>query len=308
MIGIPKEKTYTREELIREVSSFKKLSAKHSKRSDPAGRELFLNTGEGKIRVLAYNLENAEKLPLFVNIHGGGFIIGGPEMDDPYMMNVALKGNVKILSVDYSLAPEAMFPKGLNECYAVIEYARNHPDEFGIDPEKIALGGHSAGGNFTAAICLKNAEKKELPIKCAILDYPPLDIYTDPYLKPKGKGMAAALFLPPKRCRIFNECYCNNKEERKNPLISPVFAAGEHLKAFPPTLIITAGKDSLCAEAELFRDKLREAGVNVTHKRFESSPHGFTLSDRPDAREGWQMMIDHLKRWLHDDPAVPRSE
>ena len=298
MPKIPEEKSYTREELIKKVSRIKRLSEKHSVKRNITGKELFLGTDEGKVRVLTYNMENPEILPLFVNIHGGGFIMGGPEMDDPYMMNVALNANVKILSIDYSLAPEAMFPKGLNECYAVMKYAQNNPGDFGIDAKRIAVGGHSAGGNFSAAICLKNAQTKELNIKCAILDYPPLDIYTDPYLKPKGKGLVAMLFLNPKRCRIFDECYCNNKEERKNPLISPVYAAAGELKSFPPTLIITAGKDSLCAEAEHFRDKLKEAGVEVTHKRFESSPHGFTLSQRPDAREGWQMMIDHLKRWL----------
>ena len=298
MFKIPKEKTYTQEELIKKFSALRKKYEKRPKKRDPFCKELFLNTEEGKVRVLAYNLGNQQKLPLFVNIHGGGFVLGDPEMDDPYMMNVALNSNVKILSIDYSLAPEAMFPKGLNECYAVIKYAQNHAQEFGIDPQNIAVGGHSAGGNFSAAVCLKNSQTKELNIKCAILDYPPLDIYTDPYLKPKGKGIVAMFFLNPKRCRVFNECYCNDKEERKNPLISPVFASQDQLKTFPPTLILTAGKDSLCKEAELFRDKLKEAGVDVTHKRFEASPHGFTLSDKPDAKEGWQMMIEHLKLHL----------
>lgn len=300
MFGIPEEKIYTREELIKIVSRLKKMEKKVSKRKSApaAGRELFLNTGEGRVRVLAYNLENRERLPLFVNIHGGGFIMGSPEMDDPYMMNVALGANVKILSVDYSLAPEAMFPKGLDECYAVIKYAQNNSEEFGIDSQNIAVGGHSAGGNFSAAICLKNAQTGELNLKCAILDYPPLDIYTDPYLKPRGRGIVARLFLNPKQARIFNECYRNRKEERKNPLISPVYAARDQLKTFPPTLIITAGKDSLCAEALLFRDKLAEAGVDLSHRHFESSEHGFTLSKRPDAREAWQLMIGHLKRCL----------
>ena len=298
MFKIPIEKTYAQEELIKKFGSLRKSYEKRSKKHIPQGKELFLSTDEGKVRVLAYNIGNPQKLPLFINIHGGGFILGNPEMDDPYMMNVALNANVKILSIDYSLAPEAMFPKGLNECYAVIKYAQNNAAKFGIDPQNIAVGGHSAGGNFSAAVCLKNSETGELNIKCVILDYPPLDIYTDPYLKPKGKGIVAAVFLNPKRARIFNECYCNVKEERKNPLISPVYASQEQLQSFPPALILTAGKDSLCAEAELFRDKLKEAGVNVTHKRFEASPHGFTLSDRPDAHEGWQMMIEHLKCYL----------
>jgi len=292
MFGKPKEKIYTTEEKFKKAKKIRKMMAMFSKKNrKSAGKELFLNTDEGKIRVLTYNLENESKLPLFVNIHGGGFILGGPEMDDPYMMNVAINANVKIINIDYGLAPEAPFPKGLNECYAVVKYAQNNPQEFGIDPQKIVVGGHSAGGNFSAAIGLKNAQSRELNIKGLILDYPPLDIYTDPFAKPQGKGMFA------KMGRLFNACYCS-KEESKNPLISPVYASNEQLKGFPSTLVITAGRDLLCAEAELFRDKLKEAGINVTHKRFESSPHGFTLSHRPDAKEAWQMMIDFLKQQL----------
>ena len=297
---IPEEKNYSVDELIKKTSKISKMSSMaFKKRRTTAGKELFLSTEEGKVRVLAYNLENEAKLPLFVNIHGGGFILGSPEMDDPYLMNVALKANVKILSVDYCLAPASPFPKGLNECYAVIKYAQENGQEFGIDTQKIAVGGHSAGGNFSAAVCLKNAESRELNIKCSILDYPPLDIYTDPYLKKNGKGIVALFIMTPKLARVFNACYCIDKEERKNPLISPIFSSKEQLKKFPPTLIITAGKDILCPEAEVFKDNLIEAGVDVTHKRFNKAEHGFTLSNKSDAQEGWQMMIDHLKRHLH---------
>jgi acetyl esterase len=301
MSGIPKEKIYTREELFKKTKMIKFLEKKNSKSKQRlnklSGKELFLCTDEGKIRVLAYNLENPQKLPLFVNIHGGGFILGSPEMDDPYMMNIVTNANVKILSIDYSLAPITMFPKALNECYAVVKYAQNHPEEFGIDPQSIAVGGHSAGGNLSAGVCLKNAKTKELKIKSLILDYPVLDIYTDPYLKPKGKGIIARTFLSPKMCRILRACYCK-EEDWKNPINSPIYATRDQLKTFPPTLIITAGQDSLCAEAERFKDLLVEADVEITHKCFKSSKHGFTLSKRPDAMEGWQMMIDHLKRWF----------
>ena len=298
MSHIPEEKVYTREQLQKKVRHLKwmtVLSSQAGSRQRKAdGKELFLDTAAGKIRVLTYNLENTEQLPLFVNIHGGGFILGSAEMDDPYLMNVATGASVKILSIDYSLSPESVFPQALNECYEVVRYARDHAQEFGIDPDNIALGGHSAGGNLSAAICLKEAERKMLDIKCLILDYPPLDIYTDPYLKPQPKGS----ILPPKLCRVFNACYCPDKEEGKNPLISPVFASIDQLKSFPPTLILTAGHDSLCDKGEEFRDKLIQAGVTVIHKRFQDSLHGFTLSDKPDAVEGWQMMIDFLKRNL----------
>ena len=295
MSRIPKEKVYSREQLQKKLNFYRGIMSFVIGFSPKmrVGKELFLDTVEGKVRILTYNMEKPEKLPLFVNIHGGGFVMGHAEMDDPYMMNVANKANVKIINIDYSLSPDEVFPKALDECIGVIKYAKEHAEEFGIDPDKIAIGGHSSGANFSTAICLKDAETKELGIKGLILDYPPLDIFTDPYLKPQPKGS-----LSNKMGRIFNVCYCDSKEERKNPLISPVFATIDQVQSFPPTLILTAGRDSLCKEAEDFRDKLLQAGITVTHKRFEDSVHGFTLSDKPDAVEGWQMMIDFLKQNL----------
>ena len=291
------KKAYTDEQLKRKVKRMRGLisvfaPSMTSKAKNRAGSEHFLETDEGRVRVLAYNIANPEKLPLFINIHGGGFVIGSPEMDDPFMLNIAEKANVKILNVDYSLSPEHQFPKALNECYAVVKYAKEHSEEFGIDPERIAVGGQSAGGNLTAAICLMEHEKNLLGIKCAILDYPPLDIYTDATEKPRPKGA-----LPVFVSNIFDPSYLNDKESRKNPLVSPVFADVEQLRTFPPTLVITASRDSLCAEAEKFRDNLIAAGVDVTHKRFEAK-HGFNLNPGPESDESWEMIIAHLKKWV----------
>jgi acetyl esterase len=113
-------------------------------------------------------------------------------------------------------------------------------------------------------------------------------------LKPQPKGA-----LPPGLCKLFNECYCGSNVDKKNPLLSPLYATPEQLRLFPPTLIMTAGHDSLCAEAEEFGNKLQQAGVAVAHKSFKDSFHGFTLSRKPDAVEGWRMMIDHLNQCLH---------
>lgn len=256
------------------------------------GKELFLNTDEGEVRVLAYNIDTPDKLPLFVNIHGGGFILGNAEMDDPFMMNIVLKASVKILSIDYSLAPEFPFPKAINECYAVIKYAKENWKEFGIDPDNIAVGGHSAGGNFSTAICLLDNDRKLLNIKSLILDYPPMDVYTDSSLKPKPKGS-----IPVFMSRIFDACYCKEKESRKNPLISPIYCDIKQLKSFPPTLVITAKRDSSCEEGEKFRDKLIEAGVDVTHKQFDAV-HGFNLKPGIHTDESLEMIIGHLKMTL----------
>ena len=115
---------YTQEELIKKTARLKALVARTPSggrlRKPANGKEMFLETSVGRVRILGYNLEEKERLPLFVNFHGGGFIIGAPEMDDPYMPRVAKEAGVKILNVDYSLAPEHPFPKGLDESYSVV--------------------------------------------------------------------------------------------------------------------------------------------------------------------------------------------
>ena len=290
-----KEKVWTEKQLIRKVNRIRFLMSvfeAFKKKKKISGTEVFLYTDEGKVRVLTYNMDNPQRLPLYINIHGGGFALGNAEMDDPFMPDIASKANVKIINIDYSLAPEFPFPKALNECFAVVKYAKEHPDEFGIDPDKIAVGGQSAGGNLSAGICLLDKDTKSLGIKCLILDYPPLDLYTDAGLKPLPKGS-----LPVFLCRLFDAGYCNNKEARKNPLISPVFATIDDVRSFPPTLVISASRDSLCGEDERFRDKLIEAGVAVTHKRFDDI-HGFNLNPGANSDESWGMITDHLKRHL----------
>jgi acetyl esterase len=289
------EKEWTDEELKSEIRRLKMSMSEGDPtalKKQHVGTEMFLDTEEGKVRVLAFNLNNPEILPLFVNIHGGGFVLGSAESDDPFMMNIADNANVKVINIDYSLAPDYPFPKALNECYAVIKYAKEYCNDFNIDPDNIAVGGHSAGGNLSAATCLLDNQRKLLGIKSLILDYAPMDIYTDASLKKQTKDA-----IPIPMCRLFDACYCNNKEARKNPLISPIYAALEDLRAFPPTLVITASRDSLCEEGEKFKDKLAEVGVDVTHKRFDAE-HGFNMNDSPLAKESWQLMIDHLKRTL----------
>lgn len=111
--------------------------------------------------------------------------------------------------------------------------------------------------------------------------------------------------LPSWLSRIFDSAYCT-KEQRFNPLVSPALATCDMVKNFPPTLIITAGQDSLASETERFKDTLVKAGVKVTFKRFEGAIHGFTVLTKKQAKrvkglyekslEAWQMMIDFVNK------------
>lgn len=288
--------SYTREQLLSIMKDKRKEIEEASGNSTLlpiGGKEEFLHTESGKVRVLTYNMEKTGKLPVFVNLHGGGFVLGNAESDDAFMPAIAEEANVRIVNVDYSLAPENPFPRALEEVYAVLKYLKRNADELGIDSSRIALGGHSAGGNFTASVCLMEAKKIEVGIRCAILDYPPLDIFTDASMKPQIHGA-----IPLEMCRLFDACYHNVREGRKNPLISPLFASDEQLKSFPPTLIITAENDSLCNEAEMFRKRLEKVGADVKYKCFQGCLHGFTHQNGPEAEQAWRMMISFLKHNL----------
>jgi len=257
------------------------------------GKELYLDTQQGRVRVLTYGFDNKETRPLYINLHGGGFVLGSPEMEDRYLPGLAEAAGVKIISIDYSLAPEAPFPVALNQSYAVASYAKEHAKELGIDPARIGMGGQSAGGNLSAAVCLMDAEQKELNLKCLVLVYPPLDLYTDPINKPVVKGA-----ISPKMARLFDAAYVGDRSRARDPLISPYYASPEQLRSFPPTLVITAELDSLAPEAEAFVEKLREAGVTVALRRFEGARHGFNVRGDPGTDESWQLVAAHLRKHL----------
>lgn len=266
--------------------------------SKAVGKDTWFDTSKGKVRTLTYGFEDQAVKPLLVNIHGSGFTLGSAAMDDPFMMQFVEKCGVKVINIDYTLAPDEMFPYALEQCYSVIRYAKDNATALGIDSERMMIMGHSAGGNFCAAIGLLEKERRALGLKGIILDYPPTDISTDAADKPRPKGA-----LPVWLSRIFDSAYCL-PEERTNPLVSPALATKEMVSHFPPTMIITAGQDSLAAETEVFKDTLIRAGVDVTFRRFEGAIHGFTIITESQSKkfpkvyaqslEAWQMMIDFV--------------
>lgn len=270
--------------------------------SKAIGTDVWFETAKGKVRALTYGFDNPAIAPLLVNIHGSGFTLGSAAMDDPFMMQFVEKCGIKVISVDYTLAPDEMFPYALEQCYAVIQYAKENAETLRIDPDRIMIMGHSAGGNFCAAIGLLERERNALGLKGMILDYPPTDIATDAADKPRPKGA-----LPVWLSRIFDSAYCL-PEERSNPLVSPALSTVEMVSHFPPTMIITAGQDSLAAETERFKDTLLRAGVEVSFRRFEGAIHGFTIITENQARrfpkvyaqslEAWQMMVDFVNQHI----------
>lgn len=247
----------------------------------------------GTTHCYVYWPETAQEgpLPLFINIHGGGFVKGHREQDVVFATNICRNAECVVVDIDYVTAPEQKYPYALHQCYDVVKYCYENPEVLGIDKERIVVGGHSAGGNLTAALSLLNVQEPAFQIKLAFLDYAPTDMNTPPELKRNAYSIPR---LQPDRCRFYNELYVDN-DRRYEPTASPLYAPQEMLEKMPPVLAFTCGKDPLCDEGEAFVEKLIHAGIEVHAKRFVNSSHGFLVRRKEEYAEGEKILFAALK-------------
>jgi acetyl esterase len=256
-------------------------------------RESFVPTSAGSTRVLTYlpRTCDAERLPVYINLHGGGFVLGFPEVDDPYCRRIADEVRCIVVNVDYVLAPEHPFPSAVMECYDVARFLASTPAVMPIDPTKIAVGGHSAGGNLAAAVCLLARERGQPRIALQIMDYAVLDLATAPGAKPKGTTPLDDLA---ELGELYNAWYLCSVEDARNPLASPLLAPD--LAGLPAALIITAENDILRAEGESYANRLRAAGVPLVSRVFTGCGHGFThIGPKEAADDAWRLICARLR-------------
>jgi acetyl esterase len=251
-------------------------------------QERHIETAAGAVRVYCYGFGDQRLLPLYFDLHGGGFILGAPGQDEKMNLEIVKTAGCRVVSIDYAKAPDHPFPQALNQVYAVVEYFYNNAAPFGIDKKRMAIGGHSAGGNLGAGVCMMAKAASSFNFVCHIADYPVMDLFTNPYEKPRPKGC-----IPPEIAIMFNACYVDN-DKAKDPLASPVFASKEKLKGLPPALVILAGQDCLFNEGKLYADRLLEAGVPVRVKIYEKAKHGFTQKESPETKSALAEMSGFL--------------
>lgn len=262
--------------------------------------QVSISTGDGpesgdsedrKIKVYQITEKNRlSRSPMVINFHGGGFIKGRQDKDRVFSSRLAERFQALVWDVDYSLAPENPFPKAVHEAYDIVKYAFDHGKELDIDTERVVLIGHSAGGNLAITVCMKAGETRAFKPAGLIAEFFPADLYTDPAEKKRVEGD-----MPAEVAKTYNAFYCAG-ETAKDPYASPIFASEEQLKAFPETLIISGGLDSLCYEDEEFAMKLSRAGVTVTSRRFVSSHHGFTINRADEWKESQKLIEEFMNR------------
>ncbi len=235
------------------------------------------------------------RLPAFFYIHGGGYCLGFREPDDQFCRILAERAGCAVVNVGYVVAPEHRFPAPVEQTYGLIKHLSERPDEFGIDPERIAVGGLSAGGGIAAAVAILSARRREFGLAAQILDFPYIDLSTPPADKDWGDAPDAVKAELVNAFENYAAWYLSGEADREDILASPAKARPEDLVGLCPALVIVAGRDSLSDEADRYARLLMAAGVDLRYRRFPDSIHGFThvLPAEP-AREAWELMWTYL--------------
>ncbi|WP_149525995.1 alpha/beta hydrolase [Sphingobacterium hotanense] len=215
-----------------------------------------------------------EKLPVFIFIHGGGWVLGDYPTHKRLVRDLVVHSGAAAVFVDYSRSPEAKYPTAINEIYAVTEWVAEHGDEIGVDGKNLAIAGNSVGGNMSAVTCLMAKDKGGPAIKFQLLLWPVTDA---DFNRASFKEYAEERFLTANMMKWMWDNYLPEEEKRKEYYATPFNAPLDKLKSLPPALVQLAENDILYDEGLDYARKLDEAGVPTLIQTFNGFIHDFGL-------------------------------
>ena len=230
--------------------------------------------------------------PALIWLHGGSFIAGDLDTHDGPLRAIANRIGFPVIAVGWSLAPEHPYPAGLEDAFAVLQFAAHSGGMDGIDPTRLAVGGDSAGGALAAALTLLARDRGGPSIAAQILVYPNTDLTGDGSQYPSWAENDGRVLSRGEMERNFS-LYAGDRD-KADPGISPICA--DNLSGLPPTLLITGEADPQRDEGEAYVSRLREAGVPVDHTRYPGMIHGFL--QMAGALRAGRDAIDEIGRWL----------
>lgn len=239
-------------------------------------KNTIVQTNSQKIPIRIYTPEDGINFPIIIYSHGGFWIAGNLDTHDSVCRKLSKNTKAVVISVDYSLAPENPFPSGLNDVYAVLQWAYTNAESINGDKKHIAIAGDSAGANLSAAVSLISRNKNGPKITCQILIYPSTNIYK---LNSESWSYFANDFnISTEEMEKYISIYIPEKEDRKTPYASPLLA--DEFNGLPDTLVITAEIDPLRDEGEAYANKLSESGIKTNIIRIDGVTHGFITMDK----------------------------
>jgi len=225
---------------------------------------------DGPIPVRIYTPEGGGPFPVLVYFHGGGWVVCDIDSHDPVCRSLARGTGCVVVSVGYRLAPEHKNPAAADDCYAATQWVMNNTSHINGDPNRVAVGGDSAGGNLAAVVTLMARDFGGRAPMFQLLIYPVMDYLSG---TPSYEQNAEGYFLTKEDMVWFWNHYLNDEGEAPNPYLSPLRAGS--LAGLPPALVITAEFDPLRDEGELYVARLREHGIAAELVRYDGMIHGF---------------------------------
>jgi len=253
-------------------------------------------TASGEVPVRVYTPVEADAYGLLIYFHGGAFFLGSLETHDHIARSLAKETGLRVVSVGYRRAPEAAFPAGIEDCYAVVRWAAENGERLRWNGDTLALAGDSSGGTFVAAVTAMAHDAGFDRITHQVLFYPSLDLDFDVDRYASLRENAVGYGLETAGLKPFNAFYIDSGADPADPLVSPIKRTD--LTGLPPALIVTGELDPMRDEGELYGKRLAEAGVDTTVSRYAGAGHGFVqhFSWLPEYHRVYEETAEFLNR------------
>lgn len=236
-------------------------------------------------------------MPALLWIHGGGYVLGNAKADQALAMNIASQASCAVVSVDYRLAPETPFPGPVEDCYAALKWLSAQTEKLGVDPNRIAIGGASAGGGLAAGLGLLARDRGEVPLVFQLLIYPMLDDRTVSAAEPHPY---TGEFIWTAEANRFGWTSFLGQEPG-SPGVSPYAAAAraESVAGLPPTYLCVGSLDLFLEENMEYARRLIREGVPTELHVYPAAYHGFNMAVEAQVTQAFERdYMNALRRAL----------
>ncbi|MBU8828794.1 alpha/beta hydrolase [Mycolicibacterium goodii] len=262
--------------------------------------EVTIPSRHGPVDATLYHPPTTPK-GVYVNIHGGGFVVGHREQDDPWCRYLAQHAGVVVVNTDYVLAPGHRFPAAPQQVHDIVRWAAGADRDWA--GAKVCVGGQSAGGSLAAAASRLALENGDPAIALQVLHYAPLDLVTP--TREKSSALGARAVLKPWMGEVFDTAYVPDPAQRRDRLASPAWGPNAtDIAGIAPAVVVTAEYDRLRDEARRYADALAAVGALVEYYEVAGVDHGYNImSDAADITlEAYARITEHVVRAIGDAP------
>jgi acetyl esterase/lipase len=252
------------------------------------------------VRVLIYTPpdKSTSPRPAYLHMHGGGYVLGTPEINDASNRSFAAELNCIVVSVDYRLAPETRYPGSLEDCYAALAWLQTQANTLNVDRTRIAIGGESAGGGHAAALALLARQRGEYSICFQLLDAPMIDDRTGSEADANPHPYCGEFIWPPVNNRFGWRALLGVEPGSDAVPIGAAPSRAADVSGLPPTFIAVGALDLFLEEDMEYARRLIRAGVPTELHVIPGAYHGFGVAggDTPQVRINQQLRSAALAR------------